>query len=201
MSNEFPSPIQEAENSIVTERSLKQYEQMLDFNENDLNKWNSIVDLGCGTEQNLAKEIRAINPNISVISIDPGLGLPEASDLSRFMDEEKMTRIRSRENPEPMSIAALAQELPIQTSSVDAVLALHSVPQYISHEKGVEQSINEIIRILNNGGEARIYPVSKINNYQWVAGVIGGNKDKIEFTFLPDPEREDALLLKIVKIV
>ncbi len=192
------SSAQEFEKSIVTERNLSQYCEKLDFNPKDLKRWHTIVDLGSGTSQNFAREVHSIDDSVNIISIDPRLSLDENRDLIAFFDEEKDERIHGRKASDPMTLSAIAQNLPLQNNSVGAVLALHSVPQYTKSQNDIELSISEIIRVLRAGGEARIYPISKNDNYEAVARSVGQHKN-IEFEFNEDSNNKNHMLLKLIK--
>jgi len=158
MAEELSPGMQNVEASIASERKIQEYMDRLDISEEDLKRWQNILDLGSGTEQEFAKGIKTINPKARVVSLDPRQGLAEEIDLESYFPEEKDARLRGRRNPEENTVAGLAQELPFKDGSFDAVLALHSVPQYLK-EPEINLALGEIVRVLKAGGEARIHPV------------------------------------------
>jgi SAM-dependent methyltransferase len=162
---EEPSTItdqmREVEGSLMTERDLNGYMKYLEVTIDEITGWGNILEIGSGTEQNFAKEIKEKGYGSKVISIDPRLALPESEDLGGMFPEEHEARLRGRKNPEPNTIAAFAQNLPIASDSVDAILASRSVPLYISSQKDMDSVLSEMCRVLRGGGEIRIYPVAE----------------------------------------
>jgi SAM-dependent methyltransferase len=158
LSDRHLKPITEG---ILSERNYDQYKKFLDLTEEELANWHTIVDLGAGTEQEFAKGIRVHHPEAKVISIDPRLALSEEEDLAGILPEDHDARRRGRQQPEPETIAALAQDLPIDSNSVDGLVALHSVPQYIETTEGMNDAFREILRVLKAGGVAKLFPVNK----------------------------------------
>jgi len=148
------------EGALMTERDLSNYMEYLDVTIGEIVRWGKILEIGSGTEQNFAKEIRERGYGNKVISIDPRLALPELIDLGGMFPEEHEARLRGRKNPEVNTIAALAQNLPIESGSVDAILASRSVPLYISSQEDMDSVLTEMCRVLKVGGEIRIYPVA-----------------------------------------
>lgn len=157
----FSDQMREVKDALMTERNLDDYMQYLDVTVGEINRWGKIVEIGSGTEQDFAKEIREKGYGSKVISIDPRLALSESTDLSGMFPEEAEARLRGRKNPEPNTIAALAQNLPIASGSIDAILASRSVPLYISSQKDMDSVLSEMYRVIKDGGEIRIYPVAE----------------------------------------
>lgn len=157
----FSDQMREVKDALMTERNLDDYMQYLDVTVGEINRWGKIVEIGSGTEQDFAKEIREKGYCSKVISIDPRLALSESTDLSGMFPKEAEARLRGRKNPEPNTIAALAQNLPIASGSIDAILASRSVPLYISSQKDMDSVLSEMYRVIKDGGEIRIYPVAE----------------------------------------
>lgn len=164
--------------SMSSERGIEQYKALLDISPEDLSRWQTVVDLGTGTQQELAKGLLSEGyDRLQVISIDPALALSEETDLTRFLPEEIPIRLEGRYHAEKGTLAALAQSLPFPDESVDAILALYSVPRWLKTNGEIVQSLAEMIRIVKKGGEIRIYPVQKTKNLGAVSSYLEGRHD------------------------
>ena len=154
--------------TLITPRSYEDYKNILLFTDDDVRKWRAIVDLGSGIEQEFAKDAKRINPDATIISVDPGLALSEEEDLGRIPDTQlQRRRLHGRKNPEKYSIAALSNNLPLRADSVDAILALYSVPGYLENDFDGEKAYDHIEgllrqtdHVLAEGGMARFFPVA-----------------------------------------
>ncbi|MFH1632040.1 MAG: class I SAM-dependent methyltransferase [bacterium] len=168
------------ESAILSERDFRQYQDNLDITAEELNKWDKIVDLGAGTRQEFAREVSAGGFDAEVISVDPRLLLSEEEDLAGMLEEEAEARILGRNEPFGEVVGALAQDLPFEDESIDAVLAHFSVPMYLESKSEINEALDEILRVLMPGGEARIYPVSSTKNQQEVLEWLADHEDEIE---------------------
>lgn len=175
--------IQAVLESMPTERGLRDYEEHLDISKDQLLSWKTIVDIGSGTQQEFAKEMRAAGYAGTILSTDPSLALPEEEDLARFLPEEHAARLEGRHHAEKGTIAAVSQALPIRTNSIETVLALYSVPRWIKDPDEMKSSYGEIIRVLKGGGEARVFPISLKNNLTTTVQFLE-KADNIQYTLL-----------------
>lgn len=153
-------PLSAAAAALLTDRDFETYVSNLQLHDGILESAQTIMDLGAGFRQEFARGLRAYNPKARVISIDPRLGLSEERDLSDLFPEEHADRLNGRRNPQPLTIAALADALPIANSTIDLIVAQHSIPQYIHSTAELARCFGEILRILRPGGQARLWPIT-----------------------------------------
>lgn len=145
--------------TYMSDRSVFDYVNKLEVTEKELDDPDAlIIDLGSGTMQNLAKDVRELGLKSKIISIDPRLGLDMKEDLELPLSSRNDRRF-GRKNPEPLTIAALGQELPIKNESVHNIFALYSVPYYLENQGEIEDNLSEMIRVLKPGGAIRIFPI------------------------------------------
>jgi ubiquinone/menaquinone biosynthesis C-methylase UbiE len=156
------------ERAIMTERELNEYKDYLSVSDEELEHWDTVVDLGSGTQQEFARAMKKKYPDKTVYSVDARLTLGEQEDLEGMLPEEAERRLEGRNNPVEGTIAAFAQKLPIESESVDAVLASFSIPMYTETQDEIDKAFDEAFRILKPRGEARFYPVSKNKNLYMV---------------------------------
>lgn len=194
------SSIAQAIESMPTERELDEYKDKLDITDKELGNWDVVVDLGSGTAQEFARDYAAAGYGGKVISVDPNLGVPWSIEQTRYLPEEHEHRLKGRNNFAKGTMAGLSQELPLKNSSVDAVLALYSMPKWVEDENDIKRSISEISRVLVPGGTARIFPVHETKNKRVVQEALNelNNVDYV-FTEKEDVGGEKKYLLSFVK--
>ena len=165
MSQEKPPSFRSnVEDTYMSDRGIRDYIKNLDIQEKDLYDPEAVIlDLGSGIQQDLAKEINKRTPRPKIISIDPRLGLNLEEDLSLMKDDaekDQQRRVGGRKNPEPLTIAALSQNIPLKDNSVEHVYALYSVPYYLESDiEGIKKTLHEVIRVTKPGGSIRAFPV------------------------------------------
>lgn len=150
-----------AMSAMMTERTISYYQEHLHFTDAEIEKWSRILEIGSGAMQSFARYVTG-KFHSTVISIDPQMAMPIREDLARFSDSEvKKDRLYGRLYPVENTHAGIAQHLPsaVEAGSIDSVIACQSVPLYLQSEDDISQFLNEILRVLKSGGEARIYPV------------------------------------------
>ena len=149
--------------TTLTERGVMRYVELLKIPEDELNDPHSLIlDLGSGTEQNFAKDIRKFNLKSKIISLDPRLGLSEGEDVDDlFTKSHKEARIQGRKNPETKTAGGLSSNLPFLDSIFDRIYALYSVPYYLNYRNPseVSETLQEMLRILKPGGVIRAFPI------------------------------------------
>jgi len=193
----IPKQELDAVECINTGRSIKHYLENLNLSKNDLEKCDFILDIGSGIEQRFARDCKEMGIKATVVSIDPGILFPEKNDLRYLTSKDEITRRRTARNkPEKETVSAIAQHLPFKENSFDMVLALYSVPLYISQESDVSLSFTEILRVLKNDGQARIYPITKESKE--IDDFIQQHKD-ITFDKVDNGVNPDSYLLIITK--
>lgn len=145
--------------TYMSDRGIFDYMNKLGVTEKELDDPDAlIIDLGSGTMQNLAKDVRELGLRSKIISIDPRLGLNADEDLNLPLSS-KEDRELGRKNPEPLTLAAFGQALPIKNESVHNIFALYSVPYYLENQGEIEDNLSEMIRVLKPGGAIRIFPI------------------------------------------
>jgi SAM-dependent methyltransferase len=167
----IPDEVVSAIDGYITSRSAKEYFHYLQFTGSDMKKWKVVVDLGSGIEQEFARDCKKMGFNTKIISIDPRIAFSEKYDLQGIVSKNEIIKRRAaRKNPQEGTISAIAQHLPLNSNSVDEILALYSVPLYLRKQSDSDLVFAEIARVLKVDGEARIFPVTKgyenlINNF------------------------------------
>lgn len=192
--------MQSVDNAVLTERTFSEYKVILDIHDQELTNWHVIVDLGSGMQQDFAKSLKEEGGNNTVISVDPKLALPEETDLNGIFPEEHEARLRGRKNPQEGTIAALGNNMPLKEASVDAVLAVASVPRYLKSEESIRATFDEIFRILKTNGEARVFPINVLKDKEIVEKILGEWGDKVSFNMIQSEKDKHLYLLKLTKI-
>ena len=139
------------------------YFDIFKISEKDLDDPDALIlDLGAGTQQELAREVKGLGLKAKIISTDPRLGLSEEEDLSLLPKSEKQNRLMGRgKNAQPMSLAGLSEALPFKEGSFDKIYALYSVPYYLKNPQEIQNTLQEMIRALKSGGIIKAFPVLK----------------------------------------
>lgn len=130
------------------------YEEILGFDAKEL-EGKKVLDLGSGAKERLSKDLQDRGIGVDLVAVNPDL-----------VDWFARTDIVRESHWEKKSVAAVGQALPFEGDTFDEVLALASVSWYTSPEDEGKQEAaklwaSEIVRVLKEGGKARIYPVSK----------------------------------------
>lgn len=180
----------------MTDRGIFEYMRELDVSEEELNDPETLIlDLGAGEQQNLAKEVHQFSLRSKVLSIDPRLGLSQEKDLS-LPTMSKERRLEGRKNPEPLTIAASSDALPLKNESVKHVYALYSVPYYLENPEQILKTLMEAIRVTKPGGSIKIFPIieSQLTDVTNALSSING----IRYSFIlreRDKAENDRLLV------
>lgn len=174
--------ITQAIDSMPTEREMEEYTDLLEITKADFEKWETILDLGAGTAQEFSREYDKKGYGGKVVSIDPNLGIPWSKEKERYLEEEYEHRLKGRLEANQNTVAGLSQNLPFKDKSFDSVLALFSMPKWVTEREDIINSVAEIVRVLNVGGEAKIYPIHETINKEVMEEAL--NKvDGISFEF------------------
>ena len=182
--------------TYMSSSGVFEYLKQFDIAKKELDDPDSLIlDLGAGTKQNLAKEVRELGLKSKVISIDPRLALSENEDLALPTSCES-DRLEGRKNPEPLTLAALSESIPLKDESVNHVYASYSVPYYLENPGEIIQTIKEMVRILKPGGTIKIFPL--IPEHREVVEETLLTIKGIHYNFTPrgiSRENEDWLLV------
>jgi len=118
----------------------------------------SVLDIGSGGAR-FAEGVKDEKINTNIISLDPKYGSPENLKKKITAGEDNtMERIKEKRLS---AVVGLAESLTFADESFDLVIANCSVPYYQPDKDLKEKSISEMIRVLRQGGEARITMVTK----------------------------------------
>lgn len=161
----------------ASDNSLETYERGLGFNRDSL-EGKTVLDLGTGQTDRLARELKEADIKATVISVSP--------DFKRKVNRE----ILSYYHPDwkRRGVAAIAQQLPFKDDSFDVILGLYGVINYASiHPWDVRVWVPEVARVLKLGGEARFGPTYGLGGYAF------GKQNEI----LIESARESGLELTI----
>lgn len=129
------------------ERNLEDYEGYLGFKREAL-EGETILDLGSGETERFSRELNNAGINANVISLNPD-----------YISERYRSEIKDRKNWQKKSVAGIGQELPFKDAMFDRVFALYSVTVFSHPRENPEAAwhwMNEIMRVLKPGGEARL---------------------------------------------
>lgn len=174
----------------VMERGAVEYRHFLDLKVNSL-KGKRVLNIGSGAGGVFDKDIA--NKGAEVVSLSPFLA--DVGPGGKIMREayapsyrQKAWKLLGGRVSSPLTVPGVAEDLPIADESIDAVLALYSVPLYSTD---IKKMTSEILRVLAKEGEARLYPVSE-KNKALIDEALGQN-DEIEIEYQEKNEATDAV--------
>lgn len=130
------------------DNSLKVYEVDLGFSREQL-AGKTVLDLGTGTTDRLARELKEADIDTNVVSLSPDL---HTSTGAKYALELEHPGWRRR------GVSGIAQRLPFQDNSFDMILGLYSVTYYTWSESQMQAWVREFARTLKPGGEVRLGP-------------------------------------------
>lgn len=149
----------------VTDRSLSEYEIIFDFRAEQLKYGSRILDIGSGTNQNLARNLKQKRPDIKVISLDPTLFLSKY-DIGTVKggkpstDKERQQRKKQKFGEVVAAIFPNAPHLPFRDKSFDYIFDNHGPFMYFEDDfRVLRDYIVEIMRVLKPQGTVYIYPL------------------------------------------
>lgn len=143
-------------------RDLAIYEAQLMFNRKDL-EGKIILDLGAGPEVKFAKQLEESGIKAEVVSSSP--------DFAETKYAEK-----ARESlPDGKLAASIGQGLSFKNKSFDRVFAFH-VDEHLSRQ-AFFGLISEMVRVLKEGGEAKLGPTRNIPNEWYPYEAVLDNKE------------------------
>lgn len=187
--------------NFTANREMESVGRFLGINEGDL-KNKKVLDLGSGNAS-VAQELSL--KGIEVHSLDllcKPIETPKHSVgpfVSKFGQD-------AYDKAKAKAVTGQAEYLPYRDESFDTVIALFSIPFYSPDEAHLEQVLKEIVRVLKNGGEARLGPLymqileketfTKDENEKRTENILGTILRKIsdcEYKF--DWTRNNAMLI------
>lgn len=133
---------------------LEIYERDLVFKRDDLHDLH-ILDLGAGPEVRLKRELRNAQIRARVVSLSPDFA------------ERKYASQARRKDPEGAMVAGVGQLLPFRDKSFDRVFICR-LAGHLS-EGILPGFIQEVVRVLKSGGEARYGPLANLPDASWHA--------------------------------
>jgi len=147
----------------------------------------TILEVGSGLNQELAKHLKTIRPDITTVSLDPTLGITvyqqrffiETSadgkqleyKLSQGLTPEQKDQTTAVQNQriktaEENSIAALAQSLPFKDNAFDLIIDSFGPGTWFCNKPETTQRyVSELCRVLKPNGLAIIFPVDNWKEY------------------------------------
>ena len=137
---------QVAEGSLTRDRSIEEYEEVLEIPITKEFLGKTVLDLGSGTRGRMAEAAAKRGIEVHLLS---------AAWNSKFY-----RKILKDEGFSKNAIAGLAQELPFKSNVFDSVLSSWAIPMYLENtKKEYEDSFREIARVLKPGGKAYLAPI------------------------------------------
>ncbi len=168
----------EGDSPQANERTPEEYEQFLKIDTTRLSGKN-VLNIGAGITGIFEKN--AVKKGADVITMSPYF----STWGGQFMKQKyqlpihaRVMRTLGKTVKHPHVLAGVAEDIPLDDSSVDLVLALYSVPLY-SHD--ISAMMSEILRVLMNEGEARLYPVNEENRAKIESALNGVKGCSFEF--------------------
>ena len=152
-----------------TWRNFEQISSELDLSEKDI-KEKLILDLGSGGAGFAEGVKKQQELSSRVVSLDPNYNLETLTEENRDLMRDAVKEISEQKL---QAVAGLSESLPFKDEVFDLIISNHAVPWHISGDtKKVIKSIEEIVRVLKPGGEARLHPVEE-NVVRIIHGILG----------------------------
>lgn len=169
---------------VLTRRSFENILKFTDLSTDDLKalpEKSVILEIGSGEKQEFANGVKKLCPDLTVISLDPTLGIsPGRNDVAlgmsgdtlyyRFKDKgdisrgEALTFQQLQKERERVArrtgntVAGTALRLPVANNSVRLLIDSHAAGLYLSEEEFLKY-LEEVKRVIVEDGEARLYPI------------------------------------------
>lgn len=163
----------------VTSREGKNYQETFGFSLDNLPKNALILDIGSGYNQELARWLNERRPDIRTFSIDPTLYFrnPEKYTKAgiRYDIQKPGENIRSAtledieeriKNVTPLSLVAIAPDLPFRDNSFDAIFDNHSAFMYLTTPENKIEYIKQLLRVTKVDGVIYIYPLDSYDSLE-----------------------------------
>lgn len=135
-----------------------------------------VVDVGAGVGFGMAAFIYLTRPDITVVSVDPGYvedpNTPELVEGREIIinngceDERQRELLRSTDAWYSDMRHGFAEDLPIDSTSVDLLVSYAAIPEYA---ESPEQSLKECVRVLKLGTTALHGPMYEPSFEIWEA--------------------------------
>ncbi len=159
----------------ITHRDIGEYQRLLGFSLDALKPSAWVLDLGSGKFQEFARGSATNRSDLTVISVDPSLGLPIKDEeidklkvsyqimyygLGKRPISEQEDRILRRKNVFGNVTAALATYLPFRNEVFDYIFDNHGAFTYSPayREELLKKYLQELLRVLKPSGIISIYP-------------------------------------------
>ena len=115
-------------------------------------RYQVVMDVGCGTGTALLRLGARTGPNAYLVGVEPAPNMREAA------------RARTQHQPQIRIMEGSFEEIPMESGSVDyvySILAFHWTSD-------VEQSVNELCRVLKPNGEMDLFFIGRNNGHEFV---------------------------------
>ncbi len=127
-----------------------------------------IVDVGCGLTPHVADSMFQVcrRHGIEFYAVDPKLadGFKLGSlDVAKIRAVGGVGKIYSQVPGRERCLGTSADDLPFDDGSVDLILSNFLLYAWIRDEGHLENIFREFYRVLNDGGEVRIYPAPELD--------------------------------------
>ncbi len=178
----------------VTDRGLSEYQQLAHFSVSFIPENGRVLNIGSGSQQRFEKELKEARSDVEILSVDPSLALreyviqEEDKSFKKATPERSKLRIESLGNKKG-TVAALGQQLPIPSSSIDLALDVHGPAQYAQDWDIYKAYLEEVVRVLKPGGKFHI-------SHVYFGDPLLGEKQSIEETIRQAEEVFEELGLK-----
>ena len=157
----------------VTHRGLDDYEKFCHIDRNSIGNGATVVDVGSGWNQELSRDLEEMGKGIKTVSLDASLAIPpEGLDGVKYQTNisgevgdvtEEMARERLLAKQDG-SVAAIMPDIPLKSDSADLVVDCFGPGTYLDDE-GVVKYVGEVVRVLKDGGSARVYPIDSYDDF------------------------------------
>ena len=188
---------------IVTDRGVAGYWTVLGVSPLELRS-KKVLDIGSGEGVFLSE---CSELGIDAVGIDPIYGVIFGKGHNYYADEDHLRCIarglghEERKGKPVMAIAAVNEALPFKDGAFDYVLGSHSslakaitnYPDLAQRELAVRRMLEEIVRVLKPGGEARVSRPGSCGMAELVDGALeemaSSHPGSIVWEVLPSHER------------
>lgn len=191
----------------ITLRSFEDYRETFDIRIEELPPDARILDVGSSLNQEFARALNDLRPDVKVVSLDASLALPVSEEklknmkVSYSIQKEKGGPIietseedRALRMKEALSgtVAAIAPVFPFADESFDRIYDNHAAFMYLTNDERhlLTAYVRESLRILKTDGELDIYPIDLFDetgnwNDEGRAGVQGRMEKIVQELSLP----------------
>lgn len=148
----------------TTSRGMTEYLSDLDLTPEEI-AGKKILDIGAGIRK-FAKGAEDRGIKADIYSLDPMYSVLQKKSFAQCGNDNLVKRFKKNESfsIKEKTVAALEENLPFKDNFFDMVVSEYCMPLYAFVEEQIERFLLEVIRVLKNKGQARLFPFYNIND-------------------------------------